>query len=340
MKQIRLQISLGVLGLAIAGPALAAPQAGDEDQKDRLLIEWPEPGEDGVEQDRDQGAMPAFPVLPQGVMSGNDPEQWEAWNAEVQEWQEQFHEWRESTMGHQMGGGFSHDWDDFAHSLHPPRPGEGSVHQEHKSVEMRVDGDGRVTVNIERDENGQRVEETYEADSLDEFTREYPEVAGDLGIGTGVGMGMGRLRAFAIPGAGMRTGGPARLGQRFRNQPPVPGMPPVSPDRSILESQPSFGMTVQDDGPKLGVYIEQIDGDSALRRHLGLEDGVGLLITGVVDDSLADRLGIGRNSVNQAYRALAEDGVARAHVGQGTRRPPMCAPPCPNWKTVMPSKSP
>jgi len=159
--------------------------------------------------------------------------------------------------------------------------GSGSVHgvveSDGERIEYRTDESGRVHVKITRD--GET--EEYEAESLEALKEQAPEVHDK------VARHFGRTRIFIgprelpdwpedFPFRGWRD-----WQERLRN--PLTPRPLVPRERAVPE------------GFRLGVWIGEIS--DALRTHLQLREGEGVLVQDVVPGSLADRIGVEKHDV-------------------------------------------
>jgi hypothetical protein len=130
------------------------------------------------------------------------------------------------------------------------------------SLDMNVAADGSVEGRVTRkDKEGKEETSTYTADNLDEFKKNYPEV----------------VEEFQLDG--------------FRVSVVVPDRPD-SQRRGLglrLDRAP-FGFAKKIQRKSLGVYPE--DMSAALRAHLNLDDGVGIVVAETVPDSFAKKVGI------------------------------------------------
>lgn len=161
--------------------------------------------------------------------------------------------------------GFFRDLEQQMQEMRERMQGGIDAHGQSQSMQMQVGPDG-VSVRIkERNENGDVEEKTYEAEDMQSFRDKYPDVA-ERYFGSGGGLrwnfGGGLPRAIdRLPAL------------RGRLQPrALPATPPM----------------VTDDGPKLGVMVQDLSPD--VGAFLGLEEGQGLVVQEVLGDSLAESL--------------------------------------------------
>lgn len=199
-----------------------------------------------------------------------------------------------------FGEGFFHDLDqqmqEMQERMRSGAEGLGSS----QSMQMQVGPDG-VSVRIkERNDKGDLEEKTYEADDMESFRDKYPDIAKRyLGDGGGLRWKLGLPRGGRFPAIDRLPSGGGRL--LPRNTPPTP-------------------TAITDDGPKLGVMVQDLSPD--VGEFLGLEEGQGLVVQEVLADSLAASLGLrtgdvvvevnGRKvfGVEDVAGALAEPGDA------------------------------
>lgn len=165
--------------------------------------------------------------------------------------------------------------------------GEGEGH----SFKMRIGPDGVAVEIQDRTPDGKTETKKYEAPTLEAFREKYPEIAKQyLDRGNG---------SFSL-----------RMGPRMQwnlGQPRGFPMPAPAP--------------LEDTGPRLGVYTMPMSAD--LRTFLGLDDDQGLLVESVVDDSLAQRLGIEQGDVvlevNGEPVGSAEEVQRALHAADGEK---------------------
>ena len=154
--------------------------------------------------------------------------------------------------------------------------GVGPSASQSSSMSMQVGPDGRVKVTRKKIVDGQESEESYEADSMEAFRAQYPEVAAELGVGDRL-LG-GRWGALELPRLGLGSG------PRSLVLPPAQQSP---------------------DGPTLGVQVRVLgDGDAP---------AAGMLVVSVVPGSIADSLDVrsGDVIVKVAGRDVAEPSDVR-----------------------------
>lgn len=169
--------------------------------------------------------------------------------------------------------------DDFFRDLKSQLPQGGTS----QGLSMQIGPDGAVRVEVKsKNDKGEVESKTYEAESMEEFERQYPGVLQQNGFGGGLGLRffpdvdmpmvqrwsvppMDRQRWFALPG------NPERL--QFDNV----GEPPPA-------------------GSRLGVTIRQSIPDE-LREHLGLDANTGLMVETVQPDTLAEAVGLQRGDI-------------------------------------------
>jgi len=228
----------------------------------RLKNRFAAPPVDGETEGRPQFPRPRpFPEL-----EGSDQAEWDhevdewnrEWNADIRRWNSDVEAWVNRLMGERgAGSGFT------------VAPGSrGSVRSFSSSggassrSSMSVDEEGRVTVKVTRDEDGETHEETIEADSMEAFEAEHPELAAELDLG---------FRPFE---GGFRFGFSPNFDRRMKS----PALPQVV-------------------GPRLGVQISTVAEDDPLRAHVALDPGIGLLVAEVILGSLAERLGVRKNDI-------------------------------------------
>ncbi|MBI4878602.1 MAG: PDZ domain-containing protein [Planctomycetes bacterium] len=236
-----------------------------QEPRERLrLKERPEraAGEEGA-------PLPRFPRLGPGAPGQRD---WDQWNQDLEQWQAELDRWLNETMQRQGGQRFRFGFP----GLGAGATGTFGSHRQDESgsytYELEIDAEGRVTAKVEREVNGEKTEETYQADSLEEFQRAHPEVAGEMGLDTS---------AFDWPAArgfGWRGGVPRA------ERPALPEPPQLDEPRPLQ-------------GARLGVQVRELLEDDPLRFQVALDPGVGLLVVEVVPGSLAEELGVSRHDI-------------------------------------------
>lgn len=165
----------------------------------------------------------------------------------------------------------------------PGLDGQAFAAEQGKSVAIRVGPDGRVFVTVtETGEDGAVQEQTYEAESMEAFREEHPELAEKFGIGDGL-----RLFRFGEDGQdfelgfGLDFGGNDAL--RRLMEPFARGHAPRGPVPPALAPLLSSG-------ERLGVHVQAAPGARGLA--LGFAEGEGLQVLRVEEGSLAQRLGV------------------------------------------------
>ena len=156
---------------------------------------------------------------------------------------------------------------------------------------LRVNGDGRVEMTV--NENGK--EKTYQADSMDEFVRKYPDVAREYGVGRG----------------GMKTWkfhGTEDFSKKFEDWRKQFG------DFDFLKQDPEFQKLLENpdhlfqnhaapkaqaerapDGPRLGVRLAPLS--QVLADQLGIDVKSASLIADVEAGSLAEKSGVKKSDL-------------------------------------------
>ncbi|HXG61332.1 MAG TPA: PDZ domain-containing protein [Planctomycetota bacterium] len=188
------------------------------------------------------------------------------------------------------------------------KPGEGdrSVRSELRvtgrdlvkgmTFQLNPDGSVEVTVREEDKETGRKVHKTYRAESLEEFKRQYPEIAKEY-----------RIDRF-VPRQDREFKGPWAW-KEWR----WPFEPDESWDRDEwdrwLERQREFFERFRRFGPPgfrkepgeaasgraFGVSVGRVD--EALAEHLNLKEGEGLVVLDVQPGSAAEKAGVRRHDV-------------------------------------------
>ena len=159
-----------------------------------------------------------------------------------------------------------------------------------QAMEMKI-GPGGVKVQVqERGQDGKVETKTYEAPDIKAFREKYPDVARRFLDGNSMRFDFGtpRFRTWTVP----------------EQQPRV--LWPQDLDRA-----PDQADQVPPANERLGVTIEDV-GDE-LREYLQLDEGVGLRVTDVAEDSLAQKLGVQRGDVvtKIADKAIHDRGDVR-----------------------------
>ncbi|MBV8880164.1 MAG: PDZ domain-containing protein [Planctomycetaceae bacterium] len=158
-----------------------------------------------------------------------------------------------------------------------------------RAFTLKVTGDGHVEMTVK--ENGD--EKTYKADSMDEFTRKYPEVAREYGVGRG-GMKAWKFHDPAdfakkleewrkqFGDFDLLKGDPDL--QRFLEHPEQ-----VPPKHPLPPADPAVA------GPRLGLRLAPLS--TVLADQLGIDAKSGSLIADVEAGSLAEKSGVRKNDV-------------------------------------------
>ncbi len=175
-----------------------------------------------------------------------------------------------------------------------PEPRKESV----RAFSLHVSADGHVEMTVQEDGK----DKTYKADSMEEFTRQYPELARKFGVGRGV-------HAWTFRGHEELSKTLEELQKHFGAS---------GPDlRTLLEHPRAQG---HDDhaapsGPRLGVMLAPLS--EPLADQLGLDATSGALIDDVETGSAAEKAGLQKHDV-----LLQVDGkdVAGADSVRGTVR--------------------
>jgi membrane-associated protease RseP (regulator of RpoE activity) len=198
----------------------------------------------------------------------------------------------------------------------PPEPRNETVH----AFTLRVTGDGHVEMTVK--ENGQ--EKTYKADSMDEFTRQYPDLARQYRIGRG---GM-KAWKFQDPGEF------SRKFEEWRKQfgdsevwKPDPELEKLLEHPEELFREHLLPKTERPaeapqapTGPRLGVRLAPLS--QVLADQLGLEAKSGSLIDDIEPGSLAEKSGLKKNDVLVKIDGKEASGLEsiRAAVGDALKK--------------------
>ncbi len=154
-----------------------------------------------------------------------------------------------------------------------------------QGMTMQVGPDGSVHVEVkEKGEDGKEETKVYDAPDMDTFQKQYPGVLGKNGLG---------FRMFSFPGAGDPFGvGPLDPGGLR----PWRVLPRTGPGRlSDVDVAPAEP-TAPPAGRRLGISIKP-EIPAEVREYLDLEAGVGLMVEGVQDGSLAAALGLQKGDI-------------------------------------------
>ncbi len=161
-----------------------------------------------------------------------------------------------------------------------------------QGMNMQVGPDGvRVEVK-EQNEDGEVETKVYEAPDLETFKTQYPDVLKNNGLLFGGGQPF-TFRSFRAPSID--------LDDPFAQVDPFRGVNPFGNGQQPWRNPPGISdprgqVAPPGDGERLGIRIRD-ELPVALRRYLGLEDGVGLMVQDVQSDTLADELGLQANDI-------------------------------------------
>ncbi len=172
-----------------------------------------------------------------------------------------------------------------------PEPRKESV----RAYSLRVTGDGHVEMTVQ--ENGK--DKTYKADSMEEFTKNYPEVAREYGLGHG------GLHSFKMQD-------PAEFARKFEewrkqfggfdfgtNDPELKKLL-EHPEQLFQEHHARKGEAKPEaepapSGPRLGVRLAPLS--EVLADQLGLDAHAGAMVVDVEAGSPAEKAGVKANDV-------------------------------------------
>jgi hypothetical protein len=171
-----------------------------------------------------------------------------------------------------MFGGLRSQWEDMLGSL--PAPAAGSQSSSN-SMSLQVGPDG-VSCEVTENVDGKEQKHKYTAGSVDELLEAHPELRGQLG-GTG-------MRVFGLPGGNVRILPRGRTGLSPRI---------LTGDADPFEENNDANGEPPTD--RLGIQCRPVEKDRA--SELGLADGVGLSVEGVVPGTIAGLLGLRRGDV-------------------------------------------
>ncbi len=174
-------------------------------------------------------------------------------------------------------------------------PGGANLKQLGEGTSIQIGPNG---VHVEMDEqgpNGKTEHKVYEADSMDQFRKQYPQVAKKV-FGNGHD-GAGILQFHFGPNGLTLPDGLTPWTLPTPSAPTTPSAPRVLTPRThgqLRQLQPRAGSGHEQaevvQRPKLGVYIAPMSAD--LRSFLGITGQQGLLVESVADGSLAQKLGV------------------------------------------------
>jgi hypothetical protein len=156
-----------------------------------------------------------------------------------------------------------------------------------QGMTMKVGPDGvRVEVK-QKNEKGEIEEKAYEAPDLESFRQQYPGVLEQNGLGLQMWFDRSpNLRMPLYTWPMVRGQGTDKLAQPHLLVPQVE--PPQADEPATVAPPP--------DDRRLGVTIRP-EISEELREHLGLDDGVGLMVESVQPGTLAESLGLSRGDI-------------------------------------------
>lgn len=163
-----------------------------------------------------------------------------------------------------------------------------------KAFNFTQDDSGKVSLTITRkNKEGEEKTETYQADSLKEFMKKYPEIARqDFFMG------------FKNPGFMPPGFAPAEL----RNCKECPKCMPRQDERFNKEMPPPpREMPTPPKPGRLGMMVSPVE--PALREHLKLVEGSGIFVQKVMKDSLAEKIGFKKGDVIIKINGNDVDGI-------------------------------
>jgi hypothetical protein len=194
-------------------------------------------------------------------------------------WESAIEQWRDKL-----------DSDDFLHGFGPVDPLDRADPQfrvwtqdpdaavKGESVSVNIEPGGRVKVSVSTTENGEQKTDTYEADSVEEFRAQHPEIAAKYGIESA---GSGALFRFE---SGPGFGGRLRTLFGRKNERPAPAPSPSRPDEAAPPAN-----------DRLGIMVEPVDAEVAQKADLG--EGEGLSVVEVEANGLAATLGVKKSDI-------------------------------------------
>lgn len=194
---------------------------------------------------------------------------------------------------------------------------------EGESVSVNVGEDGRVKVEVKSTKDGEESVETYEAESIEEFKNEHPEIAEKYGIDGSKGMTFRFNGGGNTAGNGFRVFTAPRGGNPLHPTPPMPETTTPRPDHAE-ETLPAPGIDTAPRGnaaapgapatpfrskivapaspDRLGIMVETVDEDEGVK---------GLKVIEVEDGGLAAKVGVKAQDIvtkiNGAAIMSAED---------------------------------
>jgi len=170
-----------------------------------------------------------------------------------------------------------------------PAQDEPETKKQVHAYSLRVNADGHVEMTV--NENGK--EKTYQADSMAEFVRKYPDVAREYGVGRGGlrGLKFHGSEDFAKKFEDWRK----QFGDfDFLKQDPELQKLLEHPDQ-LFQEHPAPKAERQPDGPRLGVRLAPLS--QVLADQLGIDVKSGSLIADVEAGSLAEKSGLKKNDL-------------------------------------------
>ncbi len=177
----------------------------------------------------------------------------------------------------------------------------------------------RVTTRTQNEDGSVR-EETYEADSMEQFREKYPEIAsqylrdGSPGSGLRLFRGAPGENSFQLDLDAPRTGRALRL----RPTPQVPVEPnllveprlavPFAGGLDPADAERIGRLIGEENGELLGVGVELVP--AAVAKFVGIDEGRGFVVTSVSEDSQAASMGLreGDLVVSIGGKAIGEEG--------------------------------
>jgi hypothetical protein len=157
-----------------------------------------------------------------------------------------------------------------------------------RAFSLRVTADGHVEMTVQEDGK----EKTYKADSMEEFTRQHPELARKYGIGHG-------MNAWSFRQHGDLSKTLEEMQKHFGTQ--VPDLRKLlEHPEELFQDSPAAKAEGREDhaaasGPRLGVFLGPLS--PALAEQLGLDAGSGALLEDVEVGSPAEKSGLKKYDV-------------------------------------------
>ncbi len=306
-KRLEAERALRQLGAA-ALPALKKAATGSEDAEvqwraARVQRQIEGDGRQGlVERDRRGSAQQEEPlIIPRAMAPRRQPGSQDPMRDHFESLFEQF----ERDFGIDIprarffGDGFFRDLQEQMKS--------GTGRSQGMSVQIGPDGAVHVEVQ-ERNEKGEIEKKSYDAPDMESFRREHPGVLQQNGLGFGLSPWRGNARVFS---------GPIEPGWSLDMDALQPRIVPFDGGRASLPPQADAPAP----GRRLGITIRpEIAPD--VRAYLELKDGIGLMVDGVQDESLAKAVGLQRGDIvveiaGQKIGGPQDVQVALAPIEQG-----------------------